>query len=295
MLNLIECNLGIRKLWHGVECDLEACKMAPKEVAAFYHGGKRELQLVDSRDIAQVSKKEYLGVVAQECERGRDFLLEVKNRADESRIVLGGDHMVSLVSMLADLQEYPVEDIGIIMFDSHDDFNLSEDSETGNFHGMWVRPLLTEFDFKKIDQLVPKKLKIEQILYIGNLDMEVKTAKFFREKNIRVLNEQAWQDNFELCKQEVEMFMKKFGHIHVTFDLDVVKGESDQKRSGSGNWAVNLPYENGFSVDLIKKIWENLRWPMGTSLDVVEYNDARLEGCTKTVTLARKIVKTMLE
>lgn len=295
MINLMMSNLGIRRLWRDVECDLDACKWAPRDVAGPWRAATREFQLVDSRDITQMSKKEYLQVVMLEVEKGRDFLLAAKNRGREPRITVGGDHMISLPSVLADLVEYPVEDVGLLIFDSHDDFNLSADSATGNFHGMWMRPLVTKFDEAAIEKLVPEKLKVAQILYVGNLDMEEKTQRWFERLQIQVLDEKAWKTDFERSRQQVQDFMEKWGRLHLTFDLDVVGGKCDLTEATSGNWAVNLPYEGGMPLALVKKIWASLRAPENVSLDVVEYNDARLAGCEKTLKLARQIIKSVIE
>ena len=72
-INLLNCNLGIRRLWHEVECDLEACRLAPKDVAQPWKNSWREFNFTDSQKITQLSQDEYLGLVAKECEWGRGF------------------------------------------------------------------------------------------------------------------------------------------------------------------------------------------------------------------------------
>lgn len=301
-INLLNCNLGIRRLWHEVECDLEACRLAPKDVAQPWKNSWREFNFTDSQKITQLSQDEYLGLVAKECEWGRDFLLRAKNRQNqeqslnrERRIVLGGDHMVSLVSILADLQEFKTEEVGVLMFDSHDDFDLSKESATGNFHGMWVRPLFTKFDDKRIDSLVPQKLALDQIMYVGNLDMEETVARFFKKQGMQVISGADWQTDFEKSRQKVQSFIDRFAHLHLTFDLDVVAGKADKKVATSGDWAVNLPYEGGLPLVLVEKIWSSLNLPKQMNLDVVEYNDARTSKCQETLKLARKVLKSVLE
>lgn len=301
-INLLNCNLGIRQLWHEVQCDLEACRLAPRDLAQPWKNKWREFNFTNSQDITQLSKSEYLGLVEKECQMGRDFLLGAKNRQQqitnckqERRIVLGGDHMVSLVSLLADLQEFKPSEIGILMFDSHDDFDLSEESATGNFHGMWVRPLLTKFDDQKIDQLVTEKLALNQIMYVGNLDMEESVARFFKNNQIQVISEADWRADFEKSRQKLQAFVDRFAHLHLTFDLDVVAGKANKKEPTSGDWAVNLPYEKGLPLNLVEKIWANLKLPKQMNLDVVEYNDTRNNNCGETLKLARKVLKSVLE
>lgn len=292
-ISALKCNLGIRKLWRGVECDLRATREAPMELGrACEQEQLREFNFTDSRLVQDLDLRSYLDLVAKESMAARDFLLEAKNR---QRVMIGGDHMVSFASVLADLQDYPAEDIGVLMFDSHDDINLSQDSATGNFHGMWLRPLLTKFDHEKIEALVSNKIPKENLLYVGNLDMEPLTAKFFEEQNLEVINGEVLKRDFLGLMEMINNFANKFAHLHLTFDLDVVKGQAEVTKATSGNWAVNLPYDGGLEIGLIKKIWQNLQLPKSLAFDLVEYNGARTAGKESTQSLARELLQTVIK
>ncbi len=287
----LACNLGIRRLWHGVNCDLTATKNGAKDLQEFLPTLReriRRYELIDSRELVNFDRETYLELVAQEIQEAKNWLLE--NNQSQEQVVIGGDHMVSFVSLLAILERYKQKKIGLLIFDSHDDFNLAGLSETGNFHGMWVRPFFTQFDQKKINSLVPEKLPLSNLMYVGNLDMELPVKKFFQENQIMVLKQEDFQKDFWSSKVLIDDFVKKFDHIHVSFDLDVVQGEAEAECASSGNWAVNLPYGGGMPISLIKKIWQNIDLPMDYSLDLVEYNSARKNQKKVTADLVKTIL-----
>lgn len=291
-INLLNCNLGIRRLWRGVSCDLQACLEAPQTIAAPWRNQSSTFTFSDSSSLNALDRNDYLEVVARESAQAVDFLL-AKNQ-QERQIVIGGDHMVSFASLLADLRRFPVSEVALLMFDSHDDFNLAAESETGNFHGMWVRPFFTHFDNAQLEALVPQKMPLENLLYVGNLDVETPVANFFREKKIRVLNQKQWQEDFVGTLKQLQNFVAQFPHLHLSFDLDVVAGEADADLAASGNWAVNLPYAHGLPLFLVQKIWRQLQLPKTFNFDLVEYNGGRFAGAESALALAREVIQLAL-
>ncbi|MDO5561660.1 MAG: arginase family protein [bacterium] len=291
-INLLNCNLGIRRLWRGVSCDLKACLEAPQMIAAPWRKESSIFTFSDSSSLKALNRNAYLELVARECAQAVDFLL-AKNQ-QERQIVIGGDHMVSFASLLADLRRFPASEVALLMFDSHDDFNLTAESETGNFHGMWVRPFFTHFDNIDIEALVAQKIPLENLLYVGNLDMETPVANFFREKKIRVLGQQQWQKDFAGTLKQLQSFVDQFPHLHLSFDLDVIAGKVDFAQATSGNWAVNLPYEQGLPLPLVQKIYQQLHLPKTFNFDLVEYNGSRLTAAESTLAFAQEMIQWVL-
>src|SRR5262249_5760448 len=100
--------------------------------------------------------------------------------SDETQVVVGGDHSVTFPSVLAVIQRIVTcEAMGYIQFDSHGDMNLQATSPTDNFHGMYVRALVDHFDIPEIEALAPHKLPTQNLLYIGNLDLDPAEQHFF--------------------------------------------------------------------------------------------------------------------
>jgi len=280
----LKSNLGIRRLWHGIDCDLAATKSAPTDLQI----EGIEFDFSDSRHLVGYSLTDYLSLVARESARARDLLVE--QRAG-SQIVIGGDHGIAFASVLADLQVCPAPELGILIIDSHDDFNLAAESATGNWHGMWLRPLFTHFDFALLDQLVPAKLPLVNLLYVGNLDVEPATAAWLQANRVQVISGLALQTDFAGSLAKINRFIQRFRHIHLSFDLDSIAGQCDAAVATSGNWAVNLPFSGGMPSDLVSQLFTQLSLPPNFSFDLVEYNATRAQNKAATFTLAHQVLQ----
>ena len=65
-------------------------------------------------------------------------------------IAIGGDHSIAIASALASINKY--NNLGIIWFDAHGDYNTFETTFSGNIHGIpfaavtgYEKKLLTDF------------------------------------------------------------------------------------------------------------------------------------------------------
>lgn len=63
---------------------------------------------------------------------------------EEFPLTVGGDHIVAIASSLASIKKH--QNLGIIWFDSHSDFNTYSTSVTGNLHGL---PLAVATHYEK--------------------------------------------------------------------------------------------------------------------------------------------------
>ncbi len=98
----------------------------------------------------------------------------------QTQVVIGGDDSVTLPSILAVLERVGgSKNFGYIRFDSHADMNLFRESPTRNFHGMYMRPLYDSFDIPEINNIVDFKIKTENSIFIGNLDLDSEEKIFF--------------------------------------------------------------------------------------------------------------------
>src|SRR5581483_4672816 len=107
-----------------------------------------------------------------------ESLVELKERIKQSlkdneiQLVIGGDNSVTFSSLLAQIEQKDPKKIGYIQFDTHGECNTFEESATKNFHGMYIRPFFDRFDIAQIERLVPKKLPAENLMFVGNMDLE---------------------------------------------------------------------------------------------------------------------------
>ena len=89
------------------------------------------------------NKKKNLKFVNEFNER---LYLKVKELVNEDYlpITVGGDHSIAIATALASISRY--ENLGIIWFDAHGDFNTFETTISGNIHGI---PLATITNYEK--------------------------------------------------------------------------------------------------------------------------------------------------
>jgi arginase family enzyme len=204
-------------------------------------------------------------------------------KEDEAQIVVGGDDSVTLPSILAALELLGNDKLGYIRFDSHADMNLYSRSPTKNFHGMYMRPLYGKFDVPSINNLVGLKIKPENSVFIGNLDLDEEEEEFFKKTNIRSINKE------DLKKHDAINFLNKLigtmNHIHVSIDIDAFdKSEAP---------ATGIPAEGGLTKDDVLPLFQIIKEAKNLSLDLVEVNPLK-PGAGKTIVLARTILQTTL-
>jgi arginase family enzyme len=176
---------------------------------------------------------------------------------DTSLISIGGDHSISYISLNCVLERFSKEKTGVIFFDSHADLHINKTSQTGNFHGMWMR---TFFDQFKESELNKPKLTGKQVLYIGNLQTEPAEDQFIVENNISIIN----QNNLGSAESMLNNFTKQFEHIHITFDIDVFNQSLID--------ATGTPNPNGLDKETVFNLFDLLLKQTSISIDIVEYN-----------------------
>lgn len=203
-----------------------------------------------------------------------------------TQIVIGGDHSVTFPSVLAALERCAdTRDIGYIQFDSHGDLNQSRESLSGNFHGMYVRPLIDAFDIPAIESLVPRKLHPDQLLYVGNLDLDPKEEAFFLMHKMQNITGTVVEENIAVARKQLQTHASRFRHIHVTFDIDCLdKSEAP---------ATGLPATNGMKFANVRTLLEVIQSLPSFSFDLVEVNP-RKSGGRQTISLAQEILKTVV-
>ena len=197
-----------------------------------------------------------------------DHFKEIINQTNNDRViqvVIGGDHMVVLPSILADLAKgIKPEDIGLIHFDSHGDINLSADSPTDNFHGMYLRPLFDKFDIPEIEALVPNKIPTKNLLMIGNLDLDQGEKTFMANNAIKTISGLDIENDRARVLEEFKVFVSQFSHLHISFDIDCL----DKSIAP----ATGIPAENGLFLEEIQPLLEVIKEHGQFSFDLCEVN-----------------------
>jgi len=206
-------------------------------------------------------------------------LLLEKWSGGKTLVTLGGDHSISYISLAAVLEVYGEKNVGLVMFDSHADLHLPETSPSGNFHGMWLRPFFNGFSQYKLKN---KKLKPNQLQFVGNLLLEDEEKRFLRDEDIIV---HPSSEISESVISELVGWSKQFPHLHISFDIDVF---TESLVSATGT-----PNPNGFIEKEIFPLLKELKKHPSISLDIVEFNP-RKNGAEESLKLIEKIYETIL-
>jgi arginase len=194
---------------------------------------------------------------------------------DDTQVVVGEDNSVTFPSVLAVMERMNISDeMGYIQFDSHGDVNLQATSPTDNFHGMYVRALVDHFDIPEIEALAAQKLPTNNLLYIGNLDLDPAEQQLFNERAIKNITKSDLIERKTQSLNTLQHFICQFRHLHITFDLDCL-----DKRTAP---ATGIPAEDGLELEHITEMFTLLSKHASFSLDVVEVNP-RKTGAEQTV------------
>lgn len=226
----------------------------------------------------------YVEILAKHHKALADLILQTL-APNETQVVIGGDHSVSMSSLLAVLGRIPTTNIGHIQFDSHGDIHTFTTSPSGNFHGMWFRPFLDRIGEPILDVLISQKLRPDQVLYIGNLILEPEETPFMQRHSIKNMTRQNLLANPRDARAQLSEFLNRFPHIHVSFDIDVF----DKTLAA----ATGTPNPDGLFPDEIFPLIERIAKVSHLSLDLVEVNPKK-EGAVQTIALAQQILGILL-
>lgn len=205
---------------------------------------------------------------------------------NETQVVIGGDHSISLPSVLAVLERLKDKGkLGYIHFDSHGDMNLHASSPTKNFHGMYLRPLFDIFDIPQINKLIPYKLRLKQLLTIGDLELDTEEKDLFLKKHIDNISCQSLLKDRQNAYHKIRLFASSFPHIHISFDVDVFNHSTVS--------ATTTPSKSGFMPKDIIPIIQILSTHPSLTLDIAEINP-RKPNAEKTISIAQEILQKTL-
>jgi len=139
----------------------------------------------------------------------------LQNEKPDRVITIGGNCMVSLAPF--DYLHGKYENCGIIWIDAHPDVSTVDDGYP-NAHAMVLGSLLGGGAAQLSAKLQHPKFSADEILYIGLQAMHDYQEKFLTDTgvNFRI------QDKEFVSDEEIRTFAKRFDHVLVHFDIDVL-------------------------------------------------------------------------
>ena len=185
-------------------------------------------------------------------------------------ITLGGDHSISIASALASINKY--NNMGIIWFDAHGDFNTFETTTSGNIHGLpfavvtgYEKKLLSEFhngnyfNFKNAVLLGARDIDFpEELNNLKKAGITIITTNDIKKYGINAM-----------CEKAFSIASNGTNGIHISYDLDCIDCDIAPGVSIPVKDGINLDEAYGF-VDYIIKNKEKIK-----SIDLVELNPLR--------------------
>ncbi len=204
-------------------------------------------------------------------------------------LVLGGDHSLAIASTLASIKKY--ENLGIIWFDAHGDYNTFKTTTSGNIHGL---PFAALTNYEKNDLTsfhTGNYFNTKNAVLLGASDID-EPYELQNLKNAGVTIFTAEDIKKEgadkIYKKAFEIASKGTNGIHISYDIDVI--------DPSNAPGVSIPTKNGINledayifVDYIIKNKDIIR-----SLDLVEFNPTT-DIDKKTEKIASHILNELIE
>ena len=240
------------------------------DIKSFYQGEQITLvqddSILKSRNLSDRRKNEY------EIDNYNTALYNAiveKMKADFFPILIGGDHSVAAASALASAKVH--ENIGIIWFDAHCDYNTFETTVTGNMHGLTLAAITGYKNhelryFHKGNIIQTSKAVIVGARSIDDWERDnlkysgitVFTDQDIKEKGLEAVVEEAFRIATERTKG-----------VHVSFDLDLIDPDIAP--------GVSVPEFDGITEEQALEINKLIIKHMDkiVSYDLVEFNPLR--------------------
>jgi arginase len=245
---------------------------------------------ISQRLVPEDEKARFIREIADACEHLRDA---VESVMDEGHfpLVVGGDHSIACGTIAGVTRHFKKrnEEIGLIWFDAHGDFNTPDTSPTGNVHGMPLASCLGYGDDRlvKLAGHVPM-IKPENVVLIGIRDIDQAERELIKESGIKTytMYDIDRLGMARVAQEALEHVTRNTVGFHVSFDLDgcdptIARGVGTPVPGGVGFRESHYLLE---SVAMTGKM---------VSLEMTEI-DPLLDNGNSTAELARDLVLSAL-
>lgn len=185
------------------------------------------------------------------------------NRIKTRKMIVGGDHSMSIATVSDSLNRNP--NAKVLWIDAHADINTPESSLTKNIHGMPLS-FLTGLSCQK--QLlnytfIKNKLDFRNLMYIGLRDMDDFEKNILEEKNIDVITVGELERDFDNSLLKIHKFISD-SDIHISFDVDCLDPGVMP--------CTGITAKNGITLQTAKDLMDNLNSYKILNMDLTELN-----------------------
>lgn len=234
------------------------------QICGCYDLGNVQSSIIAEGKHAADPAVKYLSTVVDIASQLRDKVASVI-RQGYFPLIVGGDHSLGLGSVAGAALVY--DDIAVIWFDAHGDFNTEETSPTGNLHGM---PAAAAMGWCKseLSSVATKTIPPRNFFWIGARDLDEGEKAFAEKNSLHIYSSENVRKRGMLnIMDEIIQIMQSNGisHIHLSIDID---GMDPSIVCGTGT-KVDRGINNGQFYTFIDKIFSTNKV---ISADFVEYN-----------------------
>ena len=144
-----------------------------------------------------------------------DAVKKIENEKPDRIITIGGNCMVSLAPF--DYLHGIYDNVGIVWIDAHPDVSTTDDGYP-NAHAMVLGSLMGYGAEPITNMMKNTKFQPNEILYVGLQGLHEYQEKFLNDMGV---NYKVQTEEF-VSNDEIKAFVKRFDHILVHFDIDVL-------------------------------------------------------------------------
>ena len=223
------------------------------------------------------------------CRYAHDAVFDMATQ-NRTPVILGGDHSIAVgsVAAIARFCALQQQNLCLLWFDAHADFNTPQTSPSGNLHGMPVAALVGAgpaelleigpttpiIDESEIYQIAIRSVDEPEKAPLSNSGITVCDMRMIDELGVR-----------ETMHRILQAVQDKQAHLHVSFDVDcldptVAPGTGTKTPGGLTYREAQLCMEMIHDSGLLG------------SLDIVEINPT-LDHCNQTAELAVELVSSL--
>ncbi len=135
-------------------------------------------------------------------------------------LVLGGDHSIGIGTIAGAARDD--EELGVIWFDAHGDFNTPETTPSGNIHGMSLAAVLGDGAFADHDWAHTPAVREENVVLVGLRDVDDGERRRLYESDVTAftMSDIDTRGAPEVVAEALEIATDGTDGIHVSLDLD---------------------------------------------------------------------------
>lgn len=234
-------------------------------IAGCYDLGNVQSAIIAEGKHAADPELKYLDTVVDTTVQLRDKVASVI-RQGYFPLIVGGDHSLGLGSGAG--AALACENLGVIWFDAHGDFNTEETSPSGNLHGMPCAALMG-WCKSSMNDVATKTVKPSNFYWVGTRDLDPGEIQMVKDYNLHIYTaSDVKQKGMGAVMAEItkDLQSRNIHKVHLSIDIDsmdpaLVCGTGTKVKDGL--W-------NGDFYTFIDKIFETKKV---VSTDLVEYNE----------------------